>query len=371
MITDITMRWFLGKEYLFVGLYTHEICPNYTMPVAVRCGKGRIEYNPTVVESLGEDRVEVLLEIEVLRILLGHPYARKPFGAKNMPLTLSSDFAISGSCGDIMIKEELPSPSKLGIPTALSMEEYYDVVKDCDIKMVAPDEADQNTLHVMSGLWEEDEMMQATIKDAVDKIAENNGWGSLPGDMVEAIMANQQVRLSYRSVMNLFKASILSVHRALTRMRPSRRYGFDQMGSRYPYTTRLLLAIDTSSSIGSETLTRFLGIVGRLFKQGVESIEVIQFDVNVKDEVMAFKKAPKMVSFNGRGGTNFQAPIDFFAEHKEYDGLVFLTDGYASMPDMSRLGGRNVLWALDSLKHYEEFVSQAPHARYVCYIKAA
>ncbi len=31
-------------------------------------------------------------------------------------------------------------------------------------------------------------------------------------------------------------------------MRPSRRFGFEQMGSHYDFTTRLLIAIDTSGS---------------------------------------------------------------------------------------------------------------------------
>jgi len=37
-------------------------------------------------------------------------------------------------------------------------------------------------------------------------------------------------------------------------MRPSRRFGFEQMGSHYDFTTRLLIAIDTSGSSPMATL---------------------------------------------------------------------------------------------------------------------
>ena len=47
---------------------------------------------------------------------------------------------------------------------------------------------------------------------------------------------------------------------------------------------------------------------------------------------MLLKQATNSIRVTGRGGTNFQPAIDFYYEHDEYDGLVFLTDGYAARP---------------------------------------
>ncbi len=46
------------------------------------------------------------------------------------------------------------------------------------------------------------------------------------------------------------------------------------------------------------------------------------------------KQASNSIRVTGRGGTNFQPAIDFYYEHEEYDGLVFLTDGYAAIPKL-------------------------------------
>lgn len=53
----------------------------------------------------------------------------------------------------------------------------------------------------------------------------------------------------------------------------SRRFGFEQMDSHYDFTTRLLVAIDTSGSVGSEELGRYLCIINSFFKYGIQEIE--------------------------------------------------------------------------------------------------
>ena len=48
-------------------------------------------------------------------------------------------------------------------------------------------------------------------------------------------------RRDYRKMLSAFKTSIISSKRSLTRMRPSRRFGFAYMGSRYNLSTNLLM----------------------------------------------------------------------------------------------------------------------------------
>ena len=118
-------------------------------------------------------------------------------------------------------------------------------------------------------------------------------------------------------------------------MRPNRRYGFDAMGSQYAYSTRLLVAVDVSGSVPDEDIRKFLAVINRFFKQGIEQIDVIEFDSNITtDKPMQLKQATRSIRVTGRGGTNFQPAIDFYYEHEEYDGLVFLTDGYAATPTL-------------------------------------
>ena len=57
------------------------------------------------------------------------------------------------------------------------------------------------------------------------------------------------------------------------------------------------------------------------------------------------KKAQKKLKIEGRGGTSFQEPIDFFLENK-YDGLIMITDGYALKPTLPKHFYGNILWML-------------------------
>ena len=194
-------------------------------------------------------------------------------------------------------------------------------------------------------LWEEDQLAAEQVKDVVRRAQRSRQWGSIGGGLKEEIEATTIVRIDYRTVLSWFRASVLSSKRHLTRMLPSRRYGFEYMGSKRAFSTRLLVAIDVSGSVVDEQVAQALSIINRFFKYGVESIDVIQFDVGLKGDPLPMKKAQKSMAIEGRGGTDFQAPIDYFLEHK-YDGLIMITDGAAPQPKLPEHFYGNLLWMI-------------------------
>ena len=195
-------------------------------------------------------------------------------------------------------------------------------------------------------LWEEDQLMQESIREKIDQVKRMNQWGSLPGKVVDEILASTIVRIDYRQILSMFRASVLSSSRKLTRMLPSRRYGFEYMGSKRDFTTDLLVAIDVSGSVTNEGISQALSIINRFFKYGVENIDVIQFDYGLQGEKMTMKKALKdKFKVQGRGGTDFQAPIDLFLKDG-YDGLIMITDGFAAVPEVPKVFRGNILWLI-------------------------
>jgi predicted metal-dependent peptidase len=175
-------------------------------------------------------------------------------------------------------------------------------------------------------------------------------------------------KIDYRAVLRMFRASIISQKRRLTRMRPSRRFGFEQMGSRYDFTTRLLIAIDTSGSVGSEDLGRYLNVITSFFKYGVQQIDIIMFDTNVYGkplELTDAKKNLKELNVKGRGGTDFQAPVNYAVEHPEYDGLIIITDGEAPCPNTERLRTK-LLWVIDNESGYKSIYENLRKTGRVC-----
>ena len=151
----------------------------------------------------------------------------------------------------------------------------------------------------------------------------------------------------------MFRTSIISNSLKLTRMRPSRRYWWTQMGVIHPYISKLLIAVDTSGSISRDDLSRFFSVINTFFTYGIPNIDVIQFDVEIHFPLLSLKKASKEIKVLGRGGTDFQAVLDYYKEHKEYDGLIIFTDGYASIPEIPP--NRKILWVLRDIQCYNYF----------------
>ena len=247
----------------------------------------------------------------------------------------------------------LEPPHIFNIPRDQAFEQYYSLMagqvlqleQDADgdgipIDMNLPGDTDGGNLtddlleaDAGASLWEEDELMSEKVNHEIETARRCNQWGSLGGDLRALIESTLVSKQNFRAILSQFRASILSTKRHLTRMRPNRRYGWDAMGSQYAYSTRLLVAVDVSGSVPDEDIKKFLAVINRFFKQGIESIEVIEFDSKITTEKpIALKQAANGIRVIGRGGTNFQPAIDFYYEHEEYDGLVFLTDGYAPTP---------------------------------------
>lgn len=412
------------------------------MTCAFRCGRGKIEYNPQIIDTLDDQHLEQFLKAEVIRILLKHPYDRQPDGCKRSSMSIGSNLVLSDNYDFSDIG--LPKPEDYGLEKEQSYEWYSfrieelaaqeaskqkgkddgengqesngkksrsdedqgqgdigdgqgekdgdsqqtesDSFSSDDVEIQLPDgtlmkipskgkgspqqsqskpssgneEKDQEDSQDestdpnedLSQLWEEDSMMSCSIDAAIDQIEATNSWGSLAGIISEKIIANTKARIDYRKVLSGFRASVLSSKRNLTRMRPNRRSGFDNMGSIRRFNTNILIAVDVSGSISDITLQHFFSIINRAFKYGIEKIDVVQFDWDLK-EVVPLEKAKKVITVTGRGGTSFQPVFDFVAKNPKYDGLIILTDGYADHPIRPKRMTFKVAWVCDTIEHYE------------------
>lgn len=218
------------------------------------------------------------------------------------------------------------------------------------------DEADES-----AELWEEDQLASEQVKETVRRAQRSKQWGSMAGGLKDEIEATTIVRIDYRTILSGFRASVLCSKRRLTRMIPSRRYGFQYMGSKRDFATRLLVAIDVSGSVDDKQVAQALSIINRFFKYGVENVDVILFDVALHGEVMSMKKAQKSIKIEGRGGTSFQEPIDYFLDN-HYDGLIMITDGYAPKPELPKAFYGNILWMLYNDEYFRNNGGLLPSA---------
>lgn len=440
-------QWFLTEPVLFSVYCSHHLTMNANMQCPLRSGKGRIEYNPVLIDALRDMDLSELLRVEMIRILLQHPYARQPLGCQPATLKMASDMVIAPAYRLVWTK--LTRPEDFGLPTGQNYEWYAMRLGGMALGMPSDTSRDNQSEDNQSGergdsqssgeeqdrqqtadsgqgeehveeeqdssdtqggessreqgygdeqggssgidndshkgndeasasnkpsseytdLWEEDPFQSRMITDIVQSSSQ---WGSLPGDMVELIKKAAEGKIDYRGVLRMFRSSILTQKRRLTRMRPSRRFGFEQMGSRYDFTTRLLIAIDTSGSVGSEELGRYFRIITSFFKYGIQEIDVLMFDTVVHGDPLPLTEAKKdtqMFKVKGRGGTDFQPPIDYMVAHPQYDGLIILTDGDAPNPAVPAHLRTKLLWVIDNEMSYKHRYESLRKTGRVCLLE--
>src|SRR5947209_16208090 len=85
-------------------------------------------------------------------------------------------------------------------------------------------------------------------------------------------------------------------------------------------------------------------VVNRFFKYGVEAVDVIQFDTEVKGGPVSLRRARRSVEVVGGGGTSFAPVMEFLDGHTEYDGAIVFTDGCAPVPPRPRNRRTRLLW---------------------------
>lgn len=372
-IRGICDEWFLTEPIFYSVYCSLQLRSNPKMECRIRSGERRIEYNPTMIKALSDNALKSTLYIEMIRIVLKHPYLRKPKGASPSAILAGSDCAIS------QYYTYLPgihTPKEFNLPNGKSYEWY--------VRMIAEQQKQENTENTPAGkqqsttgdgsdeqlttedekasyveLWAQDETLQADISSLLNN---SQMWGSSSASLKGIIKDAGKGRIDYRKVLSGFRASVLSERRKLTRMRPSRRFGFKQMGSVYDFTTQLLVAVDVSGSVSDEDISNFLHVIDRFFKYGITRCDVIQFDTDVNtqpEELKCVLKKKRLNSFEaiGRGGTNFQPVIDYATTHTNYDGLLIFTDGGAPTPTIPSSMRTKIVWVFynedDMYKHID------------------
>ena len=375
--SDILEKWFILEPPLFQVLCLHDLKAETQMACPLRSGRKRIEYNPDIVNEMSDEALEEALRAEALRILLKHPYERRPEGCSQKAMGLGSNLVIGDNYAHQRFKIE--TPKEYGLKGGMNYEWYARQVeeqqegsgkgKSNEGEGPGNDKAEYGggdndgdekgsgeKYRDLAELWEEDDMTAQLINGIIES---TKSWGSLSGQFAEMLNASLKAKINWRNIFAGFRASIISSKRKLTRMRPNRRTGFDNMGSIRRFDTKMLVAVDVSGSISTKSLKYFYGVINSAFRYGFESIDVIQFDCGIK-AVHSLKNVVKDVAIVGRGGTSFQEPVDY-AHENGYDGLIMLTDGYAPPPCIPEGFKTGILWVCeneDCLEHHKSWMEK-------------
>jgi predicted metal-dependent peptidase len=152
-------------------------------------------------------------------------------------------------------------------------------------------------------------------------------WGQLPSyvrEQLAGLVLPAQTTLHWRAALRMFAQSARSTRLRSTVRRPSKRYGTTP-GIRIDRRQRVLVAIDTSGSVGQREFEHFFAEIRAIWRAGAE-VEVVECDTEIHRRYTYKGKTPEWVQ--GRGGTDFTQPLQL-ANDTRPDALIYLTDGFA------------------------------------------
>lgn len=158
-------------------------------------------------------------------------------------------------------------------------------------------------------------------------------WGNVPGAlrfMLESASAETTAQLDWKRTLRIFASSGYRTRIVGTNRKRSKRFG-TYPGIRIRRERRLAVVVDTSGSIGPETLAVFFAEIALIQRSGAEVV-VIEADAAVQ-HAYPYRGTPPAQA-KGGGGTDFNPAFRWLKEESRhrYDGCIYLTDGFASQP---------------------------------------
>jgi len=302
-------------------------------------------YNPEFVISLTTPQLKAVLKHEALHVTLNHISRGRSLNRK--AYNLAADAAINCNLTDLPPNCILPKT--IGCEDFKSSDEYYKALMSKLEKADGDEEKAFAGLHTTDdhSMWddvEEGSLADDKLKQAAAasvKAQEKNGWGDWNGNFVQEIMAANKPVVNWKREVRYFINQIVMIGKKTSRSRPNRRTGIINPGHKKDYTSKILVAFDTSGSVSDAELNAFATELNGLITY--VKTDFITFDHQLHGEPIEFSKRKRKYKIVGRGGTSFDPVIALAAERK-YDGLIIFTDGYAPYPPKPK--GLRVLWAL-------------------------
>ena len=172
--------------------------------------------------------------------------------------------------------------------------------------------------------------VESSILTAKDRTSARE-WGSMPSQILaqfSEIMEERQPKLDWKRALRIFCAATGKTRIRHTVKRVSKRFG-TRPGVKIQRFQRLLIAVDTSGSVEDEMLEEFFTEIHGIWQAGA-SVTIVECDAEIHRDYEYLGKRPRTVE--GRGGTEFEPVFEWMQDQRRFDGLLYLTDGYAPEP---------------------------------------
>jgi predicted metal-dependent peptidase len=373
---DFDERWKWLVSYMVLeDMFVHEIlmmlykAPTKsikTMGVRIENSLIHLGYNLDFINTLTDPELRYVLTHEIFHVVLHHCCVRLPEDKKDRKLyNIAADLAINclipQDANRHMPKYKdgpqkgkniglLPTKEPYNFPDKLSMEQYVMLLKEKQDR--GEDIGDDGQGEGGDGYdnhdgWDDAdaEIIKQEIRNKIEEISKRaNGWGHMPGDVQQLVLAAQKSSIRWWRHLRHFFGNLVTSRVESTFKKPNRRYGYPYCGTKKQHTDRKLLAVDRSGScMTGEDQAHFLAEVNRLAE--IQPVDLVSFDVGIHGKVIPFNRRHAQFNYQGgSGGTSFKEIFEL-AEARRYQSIIILTDGEAEAIPKPRYV-KDILWVL-------------------------
>jgi predicted metal-dependent peptidase len=355
-------------EEAFYGLFllTLNKVINNNIPTAgvsknnINC---QLAVNEKFWSSLSEDHRIGLLKHELLHIVFHHLSMRDMFPDKKL-FNVAADCEINQYIKTTWLPDGAILPAtfpELQLPAFAGTKCYYEaMLKDLqqDHKsqtledLMNSQDGEDGDLHPTWGEFEdlteaEQELLKKQIEHQIREVIDNQikNRGNIPGELKSYIDSLYEVKpavFDWKGYLRRFIGASTKIYTKKSRRKVNKRFpGFPAI--KIKLKNKILVAVDTSGSVSDKELVEFFSEIHHMFKTGV-AIDIAQCDSQIDDLSEYSGKFDGRI--HGRGGTNFEEPVKLFNKEHKYSTLIYLTDGYAPVPQTRPRG--QMMWVLSS-----------------------
>jgi predicted metal-dependent peptidase len=315
--------------------------------------KNNINYQLAINEefwnSLDNDKKKIgLLKHELLHICFNHLEDREWFPNHELH-NIAADLEINQyltpeyyPMDGIILLSSFP---ELNLPEKAGTKVYYGLLQQALDKGTSPSlQKLMDELTEMDGdgglhpTWKEfDGMSEADaklakaqiehqIKDIVNS-QNDKGRGFIPAELqswIDNMFEETEPSYDWKSYFRRFCGTSSKTYTKKTRRKLNKRFQ-ENPALKIKTKKKILVGVDTSGSVSEKDLIEFFNEINHMYKTGV-SITIAEGDADIHNVYEYKGDMPDKIT--GRGGTDMNPFITYFNEHREFNSLIILTDGY-------------------------------------------
>ncbi len=197
------------------------------------------------------------------------------------------------------------------------------------------------------------ELAKEFVNEAVEMMSSETR-GTMPaGFMSQVALLNQPAKISWEKILKKYVGTITAGYRK-TRTRLNRRQPerFDLSGKMEDKTLKIVVAIDTSGSVGDAEISRIFNEIFEILSKKKFELTIIECDARIQRVYKAKDRSEVKTTVRGRGGTAFTPVIEYINKDKYFRDafLIYFTDGYGEYEIPKPRTYRNMWVILDDEK---------------------